>query len=299
MNIVIVTGGAGFIGSNLIENLLATDKSTKIISLDNYSSGSKKNHIDSRRVKYITGDTIKFRKYFYKIRKKITTVFHFGEFSRIAQSFDNYEACFSSNIIGSYNVINFCLKNKIKIIYSATSATLGNEKNPNRSPYSYSKFHNLNLLINLKKWYGLNYSVVYFYNVYGVRQIKNHSMSAVIGIFEAMYLKNKKLPVVNPGTQKRNFTHINDTIKCVLKVYKNKRSLHYAVFNDKFYSILNVAKMFTKNIEFIKSRQGERFQSKIVSNFRGIKINHFKAKTSLPQYIKDFKKALKEKRFRK
>ena len=299
MKFVIVTGGAGFIGSNLIEKLLVEDKSIKIISLDNYSSGSKKNHIKSDRVRYIKGDTIQFNKYFNKLKKKIVTIFHFGEFSRIAQSFENHDICLKSNINGSYAVIDFCLKNNIKIIYSATSATLGNEKNPHRSPYSYSKFHNLNLLINLNKWHGLNCSVVYFYNVYGSRQIKNHSMSAVLGIFETKYSENEKLPVVIPGTQERNFTHINDTIDCVLKVYKKKSPIHYAVFNDKFYSILNVAKMFTKNIKYIKSRPGERFQSKIVTNFRGVKIHHFKAKTSLSQYIKDFKKSLKEKKFKK
>ena len=292
MKIVIVTGGAGFVGSSLIEKLIILDKNIKIISLDNYSSGSKKNHIKSKRVKYISGDTTKFKNYFYKLRKKIITVFHFGEFSRIAQSFENQNKCFSSNLIGSYCVINFCLKHKIKIIYSATSATLGNEKNPNRSPYSFSKFQNLNLLINLRKWYGLNYSVIYFYNVYGDRQIKNHHMSAVVGIFETKYIQNKKLPVVVPGTQKRNFTHISDTIDCVIKVYQQKKSVHYAVFNKKFYSILNVAKMFTKNIEFVNARPGERFHSKIITKFRGVKINHFNAKKSLPQYIKDFKKSV-------
>lgn len=293
MKYIIVTGGAGFIGSNLIEKLLILNKKNKIISLDDYSSGSKKNHISSKRVKYIKGNTKNFNKIFKNYKNKIDTIFHFGEFSRIAQSFIKTEECLESNVKGSYEVIKFCLNYNIKIIYSATSATLGDNLNPHRSPYSFSKFNNLNLLINLHRWFGLKYSVIYFYNVYGGRHIKNHFMSAVVGIFETQYKSNKPLTVVKPGTQKRNFTHIDDTINCVLKVYSSKKNeLHYAVYNNKFLSILKLAKLFSEKIKFIKQRPGERFESKFVKSYRGIKIHKYLSTSNIEKYIKNFKKGM-------
>ena len=164
-NKIVVTGGAGFVGTNLIKSLL---KKTgyKIISIDNYSSGKKSNHIKDIRVKYIKGKTIDISK-FIKNPREIKTIFHFGEFARIYQSFLKMNECIDSNSVGSNAVFNFCLKNKIKLIYSATSASLGNRGNDkNLSPYAFSKSKNLELLENLKKWFDFKYEVIYFYNVY-------------------------------------------------------------------------------------------------------------------------------------
>ena len=167
-NILVVTGGAGFIGSNLISELLKFKK-FKIISIDNYSSGLIKNHINNKRVKYFKGNTNNIAILLKNYTVKIHTIFHFGEFARIFQSFKKISECFSSNIEGSSNVFNFALKNKIKLIYSATSASLGNKgKDMNLSPYAFSKAKNLELLENLNKWFGFRYEVVYFYNVYEI-----------------------------------------------------------------------------------------------------------------------------------
>ena len=188
-NIIIVTGGAGFVGTNLIKLLIKKTK-FKIISLDNYYTGSIQNHIKSKKVKYIKGDTIRISKILNKIKKKIKVVFHFGEFARIFQSFKNFSTCFDSNSIGSKEVFKFCLDNNIKLIYSATSATLGNKGNDkNLSPYAFTKSKNLELLENLKKWFNLKFEIIYFYNVYGDKQIKTGDMATVIGIFEHLYEK--------------------------------------------------------------------------------------------------------------
>ena len=274
MKIIVVTGGAGFIGSNLIEQLLKNTKHN-IISLDDYSCGSKKNHILSSRVKYIKGSTKNFQTIFNSLKKKIDTIFHFGEFSRIAQSFKLKKKCLDSNIVGSHAVISFCLENNIRIIYSATSAVLGNENAKNLSPYAFSKYTNLNLIINLNKWFGLKYEIVYFYNVFGRRQIKNKYMAAVVGIFESQYHKNKFLTVVRPGTQKRNFTNVLDVIDCCVFVYKKKLNRHYSIHNKKNISLLKLAKLFSCKIQFIKERPGERFKSRFVTCTRTVNIKMY------------------------
>ena len=188
---IIVTGGAGFVGANLIEFLI---KNTKydIISLDNYSSGFKKNHFENPRVKYVKGDTKDISKFFSKYKKQIQSIFHFGEFSRIYQSFLKMDECLNSNTIGTNAVLNFCLKNKIKLIYSATSASIGNKGNDmNLSPYAFTKAKNLEMLENLKKWYNFKFEIIYFYNVYGPKQICEGDMATVIGIFENQFKKKK------------------------------------------------------------------------------------------------------------
>ena len=229
---IIVTGGAGFVGSNLISKLLKKTK-YKILSIDNYSTGLKKNHILNNNVKYIRSDTKEISNTLDKFKNKIKVIFHFGEFARIYQSFLKMSECIESNTIGTNEVFNFCLKNKIKLIYSATSASIGNNgKDKNLSPYSFTKSKNLEMLENLKKWFNFKYEIIYFYNVYGPKQISTGSMATVIGIFENQYKMKKPLTVVKPGTQSRRFTHINDTVEACYYAWK-KISVGITVFQIK------------------------------------------------------------------
>tara|TARA_B100001250_G_scaffold289268_1_gene251009 strand:- start:604 stop:1485 length:882 start_codon:yes stop_codon:yes gene_type:complete len=288
-NIIVVTGGAGFVGSNLI-NLLLKKTKYKLISIDNYSSGSKKNHVKSSRVKYIKGET----KNIFKLLNnpsKIVSIFHFGEFARIYQSFLKMNECISSNTVGSNEVFNFCLKNKIKLIYSATSASLGNKGNDrNLSPYAFTKSKNLELLENLKKWFKFRYEVIYFYNVYGPNQICEGKMATVIGIFESCYRKNKPLPVVRPGNQTRRFTHINDTVEVCYIAWKKNLCRHYSIANHKIYSILEVAKMFNSKIKFLSKRPGERYASALTNMNLSNKVYKYFGKINLKTYIENFTK---------
>ena len=284
---IIITGGAGFVGSNLI-NFFLNNTKYKIISLDNYSSGRKKNHIQNSRIKYLNGDTKDIER-FITNPKSINSIFHFGEFARIYQSFINMQECLNSNSIGTNAIFKFCLQNKIKLIYSATSASLGNKGNDkNLSPYAFTKSKNLELLENLKKWFGFKYEVIYFYNVYGPRQISTGKMSTVIGIFENAYKNKKPLPVVKPGTQSRRFTHIDDTIKICYLAWKKNLCRHYSISHKNSYSILDVAKLFKTKIKFLKKRPGERYASALTNMNLSNKVYKHFGKISLKKYIENF-----------
>ena len=294
-NLIIVTGGAGFVGSNLIK-LLLKKTNKKIISLDNYSSGTKNNHIFNKRVKYIVGDTKEINKIFFSKKNKIHSIFHFGEFARIYQSFKQFDKCYDSNTIGSKAVFKFCLDNKIKLVYSATSASLGNFGNDkNLSPYSFTKSKNLELLENLKKWFKFKYEIIYFYNVYGPGQIKRGSMATVIGIFEELYINKKPLTVVKPGNQSRRFTHIDDTVEVCFLAWKRNKSRHYSISHKASFSILDVAKMFKSKIKLIKSRPGERYASALTKFSNNNRIIRKYGKINLKDYITSFIKSEKKK----
>jgi len=281
---IIVTGGAGFVGSNLIK-LLLSKTNYKILSIDNYSSGSKKNHFRDKKIKYLFGETKDIKKLIKK-PEDIHTIFHFGEFSRIYQSFLKMSKCIDSNSVGTNSVFNFCLENNIKLIYSATSATLGNNGNDkNLSPYAFTKAKNLEFLENLKKWFKFKYEVIYFYNVYGPGQITKGKMATVIGIFEEAYRKKKPLPVVLPGNQTRRFTHIDDTVNICYLAWKNNLSRHYSISNKKSYSILEVAKMFNSKIKFLKKRPGERYASALADMNLSNKVYKYFGKIKLDNYI--------------
>ena len=292
-NLIIVTGGAGFVGSNLIDLLIKKTK-YKIYSIDNYSTGKKKNHISNKRIKYIKNNTKNISKILNSKKKNIKAIFHFGEFARIYQSFTNMNECIDSNSVGSHEVFNFCFVNKIKLIYSATSASIGNNgKDKNLSPYAFTKSKNLELLENYKKWFGMKYEIIYFYNVYGPKQIKSGKMATVIGIFENQYKNKKYLTVVKPGNQSRRFTHVNDTINACYFAFKRNKNRHYSISHKKSYSILQVAKMFSDKIKFLSKRPGERYASALTSMHLSNKVYKLYGKIELKNYINSIKKQLK------
>src|SRR5210317_645824 len=289
-NFLVITGGAGFIGSNLIRLLIYKTK-FKIISIDNYSSGNKKNHILNKKIQYIKGDTKNLEKILIPYKNKIHSIFHFGEFSRIYQSFLKMNECIQSNTVGTNFVFDYCLKNKIKLVYSATSASIGNSgSDKNLSPYAFTKAKNIELLNNLKKWFNFKFEIVYFYNVFGAGQIRTGSMATVIGIFEDQYLRNKPLTVVRPGNQSRRFTHVDDTVNACFFAWKKNNNRHYSISSKKSHTILEVAKMFKDDIKFLPKRQGERYASALTDMNLSNKVYKLFGVKKLSDYIENFKK---------
>ena len=285
---IIITGGAGFVGTNLIK-LLLKKTNYSLISLDNYSSGTKTNHIKDNRIVYLRGHTKDISKILKSYTNKVDSIFHFGEFARIYQSFLQMNKCLDSNSIGTNAVFNYCLTNKIKLVYSATSATLGNKgKDKNLSPYAFSKAKNLELLENLKKWFNFKYEIIYFYNVYGPHQITKGKMATVIGIFEDCFKKNKPMTVVRPGTQSRRFTHINDTVNVCYLAWKKNLCRHYSISHKKSYTIIEVAKLFNKKIKYVSKRAGERYASALTTMNLSNKVYKYFGKISLKDYITNF-----------
>ena len=288
MKNIIITGGAGFIGSNLVETILRKNLAKKIYVIDNYSSGSKKNHKKNKIIQYIKNDTKNIFEISQLKKANIDFIFHLAEFSRIVQSFEFFDNCWESNIQGTKKIIEFALHKNAKLIYSASSSKFGNENNQYLSPYAWTKAKNVELIKCYKEWYGLNYVICYFYNVYGPRQIKNHYMSAVIGIFENQYLNNEPLTVVFPGNQKRDFTHVYDIVEGFIEAGFNRVNQEYQLASGKLLSLLQVAKMFNHKIKMIPKRPGERWSSKRDSLLKSKRDLNFKAKYSLSDYIKEF-----------
>ena len=224
------------------------------------------------------------------VNSKFDLVFHLAEFSRIVQSFQYFEDCWESNMQGTKKVIELALKKKAKFVYSASSSKFGNKENEFLSPYAWTKAKNVELIKCYREWYGLEYIISYFYNVYGPNQIRNNHMSAVIGIFENQYINNYPLTVVSPGNQKRDFTHVYDIVDGFIKAGFYKKNQEYQLASGKLYTILQVAKMFKSDIKMIPERPGERFSSKRDSLKKSKKELNFESKFKLKNYIDNFLK---------
>ena len=293
---ILITGGSGFIGSHLIKKLLKIYTNIQIFSIDNYLSGSPNNdYIENKRIIYLNNSSININKIPILNQVKFDILFHFGEYSRISTSFEEPNVVFENNLTGTYQVLEFCRKNKCKLVYSGSSSIFGNNMNDqHHSPYSWSKAKNIELIKNYHKWYNLQFTIVYFSNVYGAGQISEGKYATLIGIFENLYKNRKPLSVVKPGTQTRRFTHINDTILTCYEAWKRNKCLHYSISNKNEFSIIDVAKMFGSKIVYLPKRKGERYASALTNMSFNNKVHKRFGKIGLKEYINSFIKNQKK-----
>ncbi|HFB66172.1 MAG TPA: NAD-dependent epimerase/dehydratase family protein [Aeromonadales bacterium] len=278
---VLVTGGAGFIGSHLCETL-AANADYDVYSLDNYSTGSDKNHIHG--VTYINGETSQIDKL---IKFTPDIIYHLGEYSRVEQSFDDVEKVWQFNKNGTFSVLQFCRKSGAKLVYAGSSTKFGDGGlGRSQSPYAWTKASNTELVKNYGHWFSIPYAIVYFYNVYGKREISTGTYATLIALFKEKIIKGDALTVVSPGTQKRNFTHIDDIINGLILVGENGYGDEFGIGCQEAYSILEIAQMFGGEINMLPERKGNRMSADVVT--AKTEALGWKATKSIKDYINEF-----------
>ncbi|MEK7574982.1 MAG: NAD-dependent epimerase/dehydratase family protein [Patescibacteria group bacterium] len=279
---ILVTGGAGFIGSNLIEQLVK-DSGNELYSLDNYSTGSKANHISGAT--YIEGDT---RDIGELVKIKPDLVFHLGEYSRVEKSFEDMDLVWRSNKDGTFAVIEFCRANGAKLVYAGSSTKFGDGGlGRDQSPYAWTKASNTELVKNYGNWFGLEYAITYFYNVYGPREISTGGFATVVGIFKEKRKEGMPITVVSPGTQTRIFTHVDDIVRGLILVGEKGDGDGYGLGANEEYSILDIAKMFGGEIEILPPRAGNRMTSTIDLSRSRDELG-WQAEKSIRNHIEEF-----------
>jgi len=276
---ILVTGGAGFVGSHLCERLI--EEGNVVYSLDNYATGSVENHITG--VEYITGDT-------RSIEKHITVVpdlvYHLGEYARVEQSFDDVAEVLSCNTQGTQKVLEFCRTHACKLVYAGSSTKFADGGiGRDQSPYAWSKASNTELVRNYGEWFGLQYAITYFYNVYGPRERGDTQSGTVIGIFKDLYDADKNMTVRVPGTQRRNFTYVKDIVDGLVLVGQKGEGDEYGLGHPDSYSILEVAEMFGGEIDMLPERPGNRSLSHADTKRASLELG-WSPKQNLPAYIK-------------
>lgn len=258
---ILITGGAGFVGSHLAEALVK--QGHKVISYDNYSTGSTDNHVDG--VVYIKGDTQSLE---YDVFPWIPDlVYHLGEYSRVEQSFDDINLVHEYNTNGTFKVLEAVRKWGSKLVYSGSSTKFADDSDENyvMSPYAWSKAKNTDLVMKYSEWFGIDFAITYFYNVYGPREIQSGKYATLIAKFAKLKAENKKLPVVSPGSQKRNFTHVDDIVNALLLIGEHGKGDEYGIGHPDSYSVLDVAEMFGGEIDWLESRRGNRMSAKVIT----------------------------------
>jgi UDP-glucose 4-epimerase len=279
---ILVTGGAGFIGSNLCERLVQ-DENNEVYSLDNYFTGSKDNHVPN--VTYIEGSTSDIEKL---VDFAPDMVYHLGEYSRVEQSFDDIEQVWKFNKDGIFAVLEFVRKHGCKIIYAGSSTKFGDGGlGRNASPYAWTKASNTELVRNYGTWFNVPYAITYFYNVYGNREIQTGKYATLIALFKEKMKNNEPLTIVSPGTQKRNFTHIDDIIDGLVVVGEQGFGDEFGIGSDEEFTILDVAKMYGGEIQMLPERRGNRMTAEVITD--KTKALGWSPKRKLAEYIQECK----------
>ncbi len=275
---ILVTGGAGFVGSHLCERLIKDGH--KVISLDNYFVGSKNNHVPG--VEYREGHTKDIAKH---ISEKPDIIYHLGEYSRVEISLTEPALVWDLNVAGTFGVLEFWRTTGCKLVYAGSSTKFGDGGLGRiQSPYAWTKASNTELVQNYGSWYNLPFAVTYFYNVYGSRERPAHEYGTLIETFRRQKAEGKKLTVVSPGLQKRNFTHVDDIVDGLVLVGEKGSGDEYGLGAPESYSVLEVACLFGGEIEMLPERKGNRMDAALdTTKAEGL---GWSAKQKLKEYIR-------------
>ena len=277
---VVVTGGAGFIGSHLAE-MLSSVTSNEVISLDNYFTGSEENHVPG--VQYIKGHTQDIADL---IPDKPDLVYHLGEYSRVERSFSETNTVWNLNKAGTFGVVEYCRATGAKLIYAGSSTKFSDGGlGRDQSPYAWTKATNTEMIANYGRWFGLRFAITYFYNVYGPREIVSGDYATVLGIFARQFREGNPLTVVSPGTQRRNFTHVNDIVRGLVTVGAHGAGDEYGLGADESYSVMEIAKLFGADIQMLDERPGNRMDAALDAD--KAKFLGWRAEHSVEDYIKE------------
>lgn len=280
---VLITGGAGFVGSNLAKKLL--DNGHSVYVLDNYFTGTETNH--HKNINYFTGETKDIIKMFCVDNKiAFDLVYHLGEYSRVEQSFYDIDIVFQYNWLSIYEVLKFIKIKEAKLIYAGSSTKFGDDGNTKTSsPYAFTKHTNTELIKAYCDWFDIKYAITYFYNVYGDNEIHSGEYSTVIAKFlHEIKIGNKELPVVKPGTQRRNFTHVKDIVNGLVLVGEKGLGDNFGIGSQQSYNILEIAEMMNMPIKYLPSRTGNRMDAPIITE--KTKSLGWQEKYNLKDYIK-------------
>jgi UDP-glucose 4-epimerase len=285
---LLVTGGAGFVGSHLIRALLQREPTAQIVSLDNYFTGLKENHLDDPRVTYLTGDVVDVKAIWSSERLPApAVVYHMGEYSRIVPSLEEFDRTWESNTRGTKEVLTFTAAHGAKLVYAGSSSKFGNDgQDENLNPYAWTKAKNVELIKNYADWFGLGYVITYFYNVYGPGHIRTGKYATVIGLFEDQFDRGVPLTVVEPGTQTRDFTYIDDIVTGILAAADRGSGDGYLLGTGREWPIIEVARMFGTEIRMVPPLPGERVRGQ--ADTTKARSLGWEPKTSLEDYIRDY-----------
>ena len=289
-SIILVTGGAGFVGSRLVRRLLERYENARIISVDTYLTGTERNHVDDPRVTYHAVSTVQLNAFWDERRLPAPEVtFHLGEYSRIVQSFEDFDQVWELNMLGTKEVVRFCHRQGSKLVYSGSSSKFGNDgRDEHLSPYAWMKAKNVEYIVNFSNWFGLDYVITYFYNVYGPGQIREGKYATVIGIFESLYERGKPLTVVSPGAQTRDFTHVDDIVEGVILCSERGHGDGYLLGTGQEHTVLEVARMFGGEFTMVPERRGERQRGR--ADTTKARALGWQPRHTLEDYVADFKR---------
>ena len=275
---ILVTGGAGFVGTNLLSHLLLSNN--ELYSIDNYSIGKIENHIQG--IKYINDDIENIFRY----SMKFDLIFHLAALSRIQPSFNDPELTFDSNTAGTIKILEFARKNNTPVIYSGSSSM---HHNPILSPYAMTKYLGEQLCKLYRESYNLKVHIVRFYNVYGPYEITDGKWAALIGKWRNNIKNNEPLHIVGDGNQRRDFTHINDIVSGLVAISNtNSKNYEWELGSGTNYSINEVFDMFRSKFDcksiYVDDQKGN-YRETLRENDKALDELDWKPKENLKEYI--------------